>query len=174
MVNLTKPCIKCGIVNRHEKNGSCLVCKQVRNAAYYQKNIEKMSLRVRPTKEKSIHYTNEWRKRNPEMAKAITINWQKANPDKVKAINQNRRARIKGNGGTLSTNIIQMLLTQQKRKCACCGLSLDNSYHLDHIMPLALGGKNDDNNVQLLTPKCNLSKGAKHPNDYMRGRGLLI
>jgi hypothetical protein len=41
-------------------------------------------------------------------------------------------------------------------------------------MPLALGGRNDDNNVQLLTPLCNLSKGAKDPIDYMRIKGKLI
>ena len=46
--------------------------------------------------------------------------------------------------------------------------------HLDHIMPLALGGSNTDDNIQLLRARCNLQKRAKHPVDFMRERGYLI
>jgi 5-methylcytosine-specific restriction endonuclease McrA len=45
---------------------------------------------------------------------------------------------------------------------------------MDHIVPLALGGKNEDRNIQLLLPACNMKKSAKHPNDYMREMGYLI
>jgi 5-methylcytosine-specific restriction endonuclease McrA len=62
----------------------------------------------------------------------------------------------------------------QKSKCACCGKSLKHSYHLDHIMPIALGGTNTDDNVQLLTPSCNLRKSAKHPDDWARENGRLL
>jgi 5-methylcytosine-specific restriction endonuclease McrA len=33
--------------------------------------------------------------------------------------------------------------------------------HIDHIVPLAKGGKNELDNLQLLCGKCNLKKGAK-------------
>lgn len=32
---------------------------------------------------------------------------------------------------------------------------------LDHVIPISRGGMNIDDNVQLLCPTCNLSKGAK-------------
>ena len=41
-------------------------------------------------------------------------------------------------------------------------------------MPIALGGKNVDDNVQLLCAACNLSKQAKHPVDFMQQRGFLL
>jgi 5-methylcytosine-specific restriction endonuclease McrA len=45
---------------------------------------------------------------------------------------------------------------------------------MDHIMPLARGGKHSPANIQLLCPPCNLRKSAKHPIDYMRQLGWLL
>jgi 5-methylcytosine-specific restriction endonuclease McrA len=45
---------------------------------------------------------------------------------------------------------------------------------MDHIIPLALGGTNTDDNIQLLRAKCNKQKGAKHPIDFMQQRGFLL
>lgn len=144
---------------------------------YYEANPDKYSEYQRKyrkaNKEKIAELGRKYYEANREKAAERLRKWKKANFDKVRVIEQNRRAKIKCSGGNLSTNIVKKLLILQKGKCACCGLSLDNGYHLDHIMPIALGGKNTDDNVQLLTPKCNLSKGAKHPIDYMRGKGIL-
>ena len=172
-----KTCGKCG-ANDRNNSGSCRPCQKERSRKWAEANPEKILQAMRKWRkinpEKVSACARSWQKANPQRAKVIALNWREANPDKVKTIEQNRRARVKGNGGNLSTNIIKTLLAQQNGKCACCGLGLDNGYHLDHIMPLALGGINDDSNVQLLTPKCNLSKGAKHPVDYMRSKGRLI
>lgn len=139
--------------------------------------------------EKTLEYSRKWREANPQKASNSVRNWQKenpenlanhqrkyreANPEKIKTTNHNRRARKKGNGGILSKNIVQNLLALQKGKCACCNKSLKDGYHLDHIMPIALGGKNTDDNVQLLTPTCNLRKSDKHPDDWARLNGRLI
>lgn len=78
------------------------------------------------------------------------------------------------NTGSLSTNIVARLHKAQRGLCVCCRLALGNDYHLDHIMPLALGGKNTDDNVQLLRRVCNLNKHAKHPVDFMQERGFLL
>jgi len=126
--------------------------------------------------EKVNENARKWQKANPEKAAEIRRNWKKANPESVRLITHNRRAKVKGNGGTLSKGIVKRLMTLQKGNCACgCGASLkETGYHLDHIMPIALGGLNDDANVQLLTPSCNLRKGAKHPDDWARDLGKLI
>ena len=115
---------------------------------------------------------------NREARLVAVRKWQSANPDKYKdsmrRARENRRARKLGNGGVLSKWIVAKLFKLQRGKCACCSLPLGADYHLDHIMPLALGGKNDDRNVQLLRRHCNNEKHAKHPVDFMQSRGFLL
>ena len=138
---------------------------------------------------KMTEMTKSWKERNPERVKQNTKSWQERNKDKfsastkkwasnnkeaVRAIKKNRRLR-KSTTGLLSNSIIKNLLELQRGKCACgCKKPLGNNYHLDHIMPLALGGTNTDDNIQLLRAECNLRKSAKHPIDFMQSRGFLL
>jgi 5-methylcytosine-specific restriction endonuclease McrA len=100
--------------------------------------------------------------------------WRAANPEKSRIQQQNRRAKVRSVGGKLSSNLVEKLFALQKGRCACCGAALSGDTHLDHIMPIALGGVNKDSNMQLLTQRCNNQKHAKHPVDFMRERGFLI
>lgn len=117
--------------------------------------------------EKERERGRKWKADNIDRVLKYTREYKKANPEKYAILEQNRKSKIKGSGGKLSKDIVTRLLVQQDGKCACCGADLSQTgHHLDHIMPLALGGLNDDSNVQLLTPKCNLRKGAKHPDEW--------
>lgn len=115
-----------------------------------------------------------WCAANPEKRNAWRNAWTKANPEKKKAHHQNRRAVKKNAKGKLSADVAKALFVKQRGKCACCGKSLGDGYHLDHIMPLFLGGTNTDDNMQLLTPSCNMQKSKKHPIDFMKQRGFLL
>lgn len=115
-----------------------------------------------------------WCAANPEKRNAWRDAWTAANPGKKRAYHINRKVRKKAGDGSLSPEIANKLLILQKGKCACCNKSLSDGYHLDHIMPLALGGLNVDGNMQLLTPRCNMHKSKKHPVDYMQSKGFLI
>jgi 5-methylcytosine-specific restriction endonuclease McrA len=118
-----------------------------------------------------------WRQVNPERAKAQRDAWA-AIPDnkEKKRINQlNRRARKKRSGGELSKGLPKKLMCLQRGKCACCHGDLKKlGYHLDHRIPLALGGEHSDRNIELLCPACNSSKSAKHPVEFMQSRGFLL
>lgn len=50
--------------------------------------------------------------------------------------------------------------------CAKCGL--ENSNHVDHIVPVSRGGEDTLENLQLLCWKCNTTKG-----DRVEGKALL-
>lgn len=175
--NTVKPCRKCGAMDRNA-DGRCKSCRRAIDRKWREANKEKVAYNNRKHREanrdKVSELNRKWREANPEKNSERNRKWREANPEKRKVLNHNRRARIKGNGGTLSKAIVQTLMTLQKGKCACCGKSLKHGHHLDHVIPIALGGTNTDDNVQLLTPACNLSKGSKHPVDYMRSKGKLI
>lgn len=137
---------------------------------------------------------------HPEKVKATQSAYYAANAEKIKAsksaywaihaekiaaaratkpeigrINgENRRARKLKAGGTLSKGLSEKLFKLQGGKCPCCKQPLGDDYHLDHLMPLALGGSNTDDNMQLLRKTCNLQKNAKHPVEFMQSRGFLI
>ena len=126
-----------------------------------------------PEKKKAANAA--WRAANPEKQKAAAAAWDKANPEARRIAGHNRRARRRANGGKLSKGLAEKLFKLQRGKCACgCKQPLGTDYHLDHRMPLALGGANEDWNIQLLRSTCNQQKSAKHPVDFMQQRGLLL
>ena len=50
--------------------------------------------------------------------------------------------------------------------CGCCMKRMTHEeVVIDHIMPLALGGTNDIDNLDALCARCNSVKGAMHPAD---------
>lgn len=172
-----KPCRKCGARDRN-KRGNCRPCQNMHQRNWRQFNLEKSKNYSRKyyeaNRDKVLERKRKYCKENPDIRANINRNWKNSNPEKVKALKENYRARKRGNGGKLSSNIVQTLFAKQGGKCVCCGESLENGYHLDHIMPLALGGLNEDSNVQLLTPKCNLSKSDKHPKVWAREKGIVL
>lgn len=50
-------------------------------------------------------------------------------------------------------------------RCRVCGhgASAENPLHVDHIVPVSLGGKTVPENLQILCSRCNLGKGASMP-----------
>ena len=111
---------------------------------------------------------------NPKRFKEANDRWVAKNKEAVRARWHNRQAKKRASGGKLSSGLSDKLIKLQRGKCACCGLPLGDDYHLDHIVPIALGGANEDWNIQLLRAICNLQKSAKHPVDFMQSRGFLI
>lgn len=134
---------------------------KVKKVAYHAKNAEVINARAKA-----------WALLHPDRVKQRIVEWRQNNPDAVKVIYHNRREKEKT--GKLSRGIAAKLFASQKGKCPCCGLALGDDYHLDHIVPLFLGGLNVDSNMQLLRSKCNLQKNKKHPVDFMQSRGFLL
>ena len=117
----------------------------------------------------------KWKEENKEAHADSVEAWRVAHPGAKSIHRQNRRARLKGCAGSLSKGLAKKLIVLQRGKCACgCGADISKEYHLDHIIPLAMGGANTDSNIQLLSPVCNKRKAAKHPIEFMQERGFLL
>lgn len=61
----------------------------------------------------------------------------------------------------ISTRVRFEVLKRDSFKCQYCGANSSNGeLHIDHITPLALGGKNDILNLVTSCAKCNLGKSS--------------
>lgn len=136
--------------------------RKATSAAHYMANKERLLERS------AARYSAD-----PERRRLVIAAWREKNQDLVRAMYQNRRAKKKASG-KLSIGLISRLFDLQRGKCACCGVGLGADYEVDHILPIALGGGNTDDNVQLLRKVCNRRKSAKHPIDYMQSKGKLL
>lgn len=143
---------------------------------YAAANRDKARLRAKAwyaaNKERAIATMRAARARNPERRKATLAAYRKANTERVSAWKRNYKLRKRGAEGSHTGADIQRLHDEQNGKCGVCKCHLVK-YHVDHIMPLILGGSNYSDNLQLLCPPCNLSKHAKHPEEFMRRVSLL-
>ena len=162
-----KPCRKCGGTERYA-DGHCKPCTRIRaikdGAKYRAANFNKESARH------AKRYVA-----NAGKIKEQAASYKLANPELRRIHQHNRNAKIRSNGGRLSNGIAEKLFSLQRGMCACgCKQSLGDDYQLDHRMPIALGGSNTDDNMQLLTKICNGQKHAKHPVDFMQSRGFLL
>jgi len=86
-----------------------------------------------------------------------------------------RKARLRGASQAESVDVLE-IFRRDKWKCKCCGIKTPWTHRgtikptapeLDHIMPLAEGGKHIKSNVQLLCRRCNNSKSSNSANDQM-------
>lgn len=67
----------------------------------------------------------------------------------------------------LSKKQILWLYQFQEEKCAYCERRLDSIYHVEHIIPVSVGGSNNMSNLVLSCPFCNLHAGSKVFNSFM-------
>jgi HNH endonuclease len=147
---------------------------------YYEKNKEQYSDQGRTWRlenaERAREIGREYRAKHPGKAALTLRRLRKLYPERYKAYQHGRRALKLKNGGKHSASDIADIFKLQKGKCAntICRKSLDTKYHLDHIIALKNGGRNDRRNLQLMCQSCNMRKSAKDPFRFARENGLLL
>lgn len=156
-----KPCEKHPGVER-TNNRQCPECKRETTAAWQKANPDRVAAK-----------SKRWRDANVEKARAARKAWEVRNPLSNRHRVAVRRARIVGAGGRVSGGLFERLMAEQGGRCRYCHVDLTVARpNMDHIMPLALGGAHDDSNIQLLCETCNRQKKSKHPQQFMREKGI--
>ena len=141
---------------------------KAKTAKWYEENKEEIRATNKKyreeNKEKIKIYDRNRYAANAEQIRDQKNNYNKKNPEKRRIFLQNKRARIRADGGKLSRGLIDLLRSEQGDKCPYCFTSLSKvGFHLDHYVPIIRGGRNIDDNMQLTCPTCNYKKNGKDP-----------
>lgn len=137
------------------------------------RKIEKLKAKIaaweEASKRKKVERMAQFERR---MERAFQLEKTEAERKRIKRAK--KRAQRRAIAGKLSKGLAIKLLKLQKGKCVYCRTDLGESYEMDHVMPLARGGMNEDSNIQLLCRSCNASKGYLHPQEFAQKRNLLL
>lgn len=102
-----------------------------------------------------------WRDANREKVRAYHAKWLAANPEKQRLAVRVCATRRRKAEGRHTMADVQSLMMAQGCKCNLCSCDISQSYHVDHVIPIAKGGTHWPHNLQLLCPTCNRRKGAR-------------
>lgn len=106
-----------------------------------------------------------------------TAAYDAANPGMAELRRIKRALRQSSAGPRLLDEWVQELRNRQRDKCGYCLRSLDGGGHVDHMTPLAKGGRNSKDNIVIACKQCNLEKHAKTAGEYFawrETRGLRV
>lgn len=170
MASAQKFCKSCGVETDRYKDGRCIPCRHRHSAKWEASNRDTVNAKSR-----------RWNAKNADKKRATNARYRTVNQEKINArrkekraadpsIERNKSAKRRAAVGKLPKNIVEVLLVKQNGLCACCGLPLAGKYHLDHIIPVAKGGSNTEDNVHLLLPKCNQQKYTLTFEEFLRLR----
>lgn len=99
-------------------------------------------------------------------------------PDNAAERVKRRFEREKAAGGSGYTDQdLRDLRQKLGDRCSYCDSPLNGGGHLDHMTPVAKGGRNDLENVTYCCKNCNLAKHAKTADEFItwrRVRGLPV
>lgn len=161
-----QPCKKCTKIVRAKSDA-----RKASRKAYYQAHYDE-----------ALSYAKEWYRSNPDKVRAnsksyykthrkeiiaAATKWNKAHPINGRLHGQRRRTRMAEQCGTLSRHDIELQYKNQRGRCWWCSVKLKGNYQIDHRIPLSRGGKHDKANIVIACPRCNNSKGAKLPHEWI-------
>ena len=87
---------------------------------------------------------------------------KKASKEEEKA-RKKRLAEMEYERSLMSAKLRYDVLKRDNYRCVVCGASASDGVtqlHVDHIIPIAKGGKTEMSNLQTLCQRCNLGKGT--------------
>lgn len=128
------------------------------------------------TDEERKEFYRERYRRNKPRYNAQSKAWAKANPHKMQsAVHQatiKRKYPIAFAEGDITTkDLTEWLLTNRGQPCKYCGKP---GTHIDHVVPLSVGGSHTWSNVVLACETCNLMKQDKTPEQWINAMKAVL
>lgn len=170
-----KPC-KLGHIEKRRVNGNaCVECSRLKDLETRASRIQYHMDYQRGRKEKTKEIQDRYREKNREKIRLYGkerrgleyVKKQRAEHERARNINK------RAAGGSVRKKDIDNLLKNQKSMCAHCHCKVKD-FHVDHVMPIMLGGSSDIGNLQILCASCNMKKGSKDPIIWANEHGKLL
>lgn len=145
-----------GLTNR------CKTCTRAAKVKYLPVSLEKRAAAQKAWNERhpgrTTEIMREWRAANRERNRENDRRYQQAHPEHFRNKARLRRALKK----TAQAELVERSAVWDRDAgiCGiCCTPADPASWHLDHVVPLALGGAHTYANTQVSHPACNMRKG---------------
>lgn len=163
-----KPC-PAGHYERYTKSSICVQCSKDRFEENREERLERLAEWGAKNKDRLSDVRNEWRRKNIEKVRERERKRRGSKDVKKKrAMHQRiRNLNKRSSGGSFKKEDVDRMIIDQGNKCVYCRKELDE-FHIDHMTPVSRGGSSDPDNLQLLCPPCNLSKGNKNHIEYLK------
>jgi 5-methylcytosine-specific restriction endonuclease McrA len=108
--------------------------------------------------------------RDKEKTIAKTMEYRKTEIGKLSHKNSNHKRRTAIKSGDVTTKELEKLF-KDSPLCYWCSVDLSTTHsHIDHYMPLIKGGTHTISNLVISCSTCNLQKGTKLPEEFLRIR----
>lgn len=178
--------------NKTRRDGFSVYCKDcITNYShdYYEKNTEECKERLNKWRKANSEYVKErdkkYREENPDIEFKKQQRYRETHKEQLylkgkkyreehldyfyNKARERKLSQKKVSDGTVTLEYEHFLFDEQNGKCAYCGCDLNESgKHLDHIIPISRGGLHTINNVHWTCPTCNMSKGDKLEDEWLK------
>jgi len=157
-----------GIDNRQHINQKNLEWRKANPIAHKQSQTKYAD----NNREQKRIANKQWSAANYDLHRALIADWQKRNPEAKRLSANKRRAKIMNNGHAPYSE--KEVLATYGNKCHICNGLIDMKaarkvgqpgwqfgLHIEHLVPINLGGADTLQNVRPAHGLCNLKKGCK-------------
>ena len=161
-----KPCKYGHFSQRNVKMRICDECRRGIKRSQYQNTKEWYQKYYVENKERKQSLCKAWNEKNRDKRREYTRIFQANNHQRVKKSRIASEAKRRSVDGKFDDCHIQEIGNLQNWLCNNCQCDISSKYHIDHVIPIALGGTSWPENLQLLCPPCNMKKRCKSPSDW--------
>ena len=171
---MKQPCIVCGSPDKYWAKGMCVSCYRKalykENAEFRAHCIERANQRYVSKRKDVLAQVKKYKVEHPEVSKREyqkhrdkyiqrAAAWKKTVAGRAAQKNDNARRRAGDHAAERQAALLNNWIRYGAYRCECCKEVTGEKYHIDHIVPVSLGGSNEKANLQLLCPACNMEKG---------------